>query len=176
MLCPVAREPADLPPHDFSLVTGLSILATNGTAANCWSWKVGNSAAWKGSYTINGYFFTSKWLSPPEQVRHFRSFASVDSPTTTPVFLDGMMPRAWIHSGAHPFLNLFEGGDFYGLIGRHGSRYPRDVPRRFVFGEPLPAKWFVNVGFADGHGSKVRLSEIEQLTWEKAVASSEKPR
>jgi prepilin-type processing-associated H-X9-DG protein len=170
-LCPVAKELQADGERDLAVA-----MARDGTAANSWWWKTRSGTdEWTGSYAMNGFLFTAKFLDPGSAQFHFPTFASVERPAATALLVDGVLPVVWVPTNRPTSVNLFAGNSFYYLIGRHGSKPPTSVPRFWPLDQPLPRMWAINAGFADGHVETVKLRDLDQLTWRRAYQGPTKP-
>ena len=201
-ICPVASHPQAV----RNYTPGTRWVGDNpGTAANCWSLPSlpldpANDST--GSYTLN------VWVCPPKNYAPvpsrlgglgdargegaesvFPSETSVQYPSRTPVFADGVWPSVAPWKNENHRL-LMGGGDLFqplrslvdsvpGIgcvtIGRHGSKPPTGAPRNWPRNEPLPRNWGVNVAFADGHGEWVKLPDLETLTWNRTWLDAAQP-
>jgi prepilin-type N-terminal cleavage/methylation domain-containing protein/prepilin-type processing-associated H-X9-DG protein len=182
-LCPVAKEPKTLPSSQGG---GERPLINPGTAANCWS--VATTGDPKedstGSYALNGWLYSGERFKSEPQL-YFSSFADIQYPTKTPVFVDAIWFDAWPMVNGSAATDLFS-GDVIGLtagirgigcitIGRHGSRPPGSAPRNWPASQPLPRNWGVNVAFADGHAELVKLAQIRTLAWNRTWTDAAQP-
>jgi prepilin-type N-terminal cleavage/methylation domain-containing protein/prepilin-type processing-associated H-X9-DG protein len=163
--CPATREPLPEPKRDLEVAT-----AVDGTAANAWWWECRTPRRdWTGSYRMNGYFCTKKFLSPGTAKYHFSSFTALQDPATTAVFADGVLPLVWVATNRPTANDLFAGNSFYALIARHGNRSPNSAPRFWPVNQPPPRNWRISVGFADGHVEAIKLPDLVALTWHEPI-------
>jgi prepilin-type N-terminal cleavage/methylation domain-containing protein/prepilin-type processing-associated H-X9-DG protein len=95
--------------------------------------------------------------------------SQIASPSSTPVFVDGITWTAGPDELDSPPLDLEVGHDqnLWGAMSavalpRHGGR-PNPVPRHWPKDQPLPGA--VNVGFFDGHVALTKPDLLWQLSW-----------
>jgi prepilin-type N-terminal cleavage/methylation domain-containing protein len=172
--CPLAREP-DLRQPQWPRPTGI----WPGTAANCWVQGFlpgGTKQPNGGSYALDGWLYDD--LSPPgASAERFGSFSSIQQPTQTPVFADGIWLDAWpTRDGPLP-ADLFMGdiesakaglrGKGCLTIARHGSERPTAAPRNWPSSQPLPSNWGINAALADGHSQRIKLADLWTLAWNR---------
>ena len=178
--CPLAREPDPHQSPSWPRVPG----NYPGTAANCWlqGYLVGaTNNPNGGSYTLNGWLYND--LDPTgSSPERFGAFSSIQQPTKTPVFADGIWQDAWpTRDGPLP-TDLFTGdiesvkADQRGkgclTIARHGPKPPSAAPRNWPSNQPLPNTWGVNVAFADAHVEWIRLARLWSLAWNRTWLDS----
>jgi prepilin-type N-terminal cleavage/methylation domain-containing protein/prepilin-type processing-associated H-X9-DG protein len=144
-----------------------------GTADKAWvRWTSDNKTEFFGSYGFNSWLYTHQagWESPKEAL-YFKGEASIQAPSTTPVFADANWVDGNPSEFEPPFHDLYAGSpltswsDNMGryTIARHGGRSAASAPRDLSPGSALPGA--INIGFADGHSELVPLEKLWNLTW-----------
>jgi len=142
-----------------------------GAADRVWQWVL-SDPDYVSSYGFN------KWLnSDPNLVLNngavhpewlYRNQASVQRPTSTPVFMDSV----WINFDPietdQPARNLYAGdGNKEGMarvtIARHGSASASSAPKSVSPGQKLPGS--IVMGFVDGHAEPVKVETLWTLDW-----------
>lgn len=173
-LCPEAKitDPEDIPASDDD---------QKGDAYHAWSWKTPNSQSpyavngrSTGSYTFNGYLFTTVGISPRDgdylkgyagNLDYlFNTVSSTSQPGTIPVLADGIWPDAWPTPGENPYSSFKwsegykdDSGSYFMsrmLISRHNKR--------------------LGVAFLDGHADQTEIIkdlELWSLRWRKGWAA-----
>lgn len=134
-----------------------------------------------GSYTVNGWLYSSGWTSftgVPSNEPRFDKDAEVQYPTLTPVFGDGAWVDSWPTTNDIPAHNLQapvgapgnivpvgpgSSGMWRYCISRHGPHRPKAPPTNAHPSDPLPGG--INIVFFDGHVEDVALDNIWGLTW-----------
>jgi prepilin-type processing-associated H-X9-DG protein len=95
--------------------------------------------------------------------------SSILHPFNTPVFCDGIWTDCWPDTNSSPASDLYDGdGDDQNgfgriTIARHGSTAAASAPRNVAAGSPLPG--LINIVFADGHATGVKLGGLWQFEW-----------
>lgn len=158
-VCPVA-------PIKSQVLT-LGALYGAGTARSAWQFNQDPSSTniYYGGYCLNGWFYYG--LTAPvvnvDTSLAFDKVTSVQRPSFTPIFSEGVWVDAWVTATSAPARNQMTGTDNGGLgritIDRHGSASPATS----VSGYPLPGK--INFAFADGHCALEPLNNVYQLYW-----------
>ncbi len=165
MLCPTAATPAESRPNEW----------VSGSAINSWSWFGSASAQTNGSYALNGWLYsiavnTQFGWGSGVLTNYFQSETAIHSPSTTPIFVDGVWPDMWPMPTDEPTSDLFQlnpgevqgGGMNVASIARHGLA-PSDSYSHVDTSGPLPG--MVNVGLADGHVEASKLNNLWFYTW-----------
>jgi prepilin-type N-terminal cleavage/methylation domain-containing protein len=158
-LCPAAASRIPRPPDPVA-----------GTAAAPWYWDTAGTNA-TGSYAINGWLYyyetknpdgVSRWVGPANQPKFFQKDAAIAFPATTPFFMDALWPDLWPTKDDVPPADLFLGNVNTSLGRCCLARHPltRAKTRQ---GQPLPSA--IDMAYADGHSSKLRLQDIKLPTW-----------
>ena len=154
-LCPMASGRTPPPPD-----------AVAGTAAAAWIWN--NDAKLTGSYSINGWLYyydtkpdgVSTWIT--DKAKFFQKDTSIKMPVLTPFFMDAIWPDTWPEIGDTPAADLYL-GDVNSALGRISiARHPLKR-QKSVSRQPVPSA--IDVGFVDGHASKIPLSKLKTLYW-----------
>jgi len=166
--------------HEIRICPSAPVTRPNGdqkgTAEHAWWWTDARRGT-NGSYTINGWLYTVEGASQwGDAKKFFRKDTAVVKPALTPIFCDGVWPDAWPQATDPPTqsgntANLYEGIGAYPqngpitrvLIARHGGKHPAQAPRAAPINLPFPGA--INVGFVDGHASKVKLDDLWSLYW-----------
>ncbi len=169
-----------------STSTSITVPYAQGTAEKAWAWTPrlpglspnASNAPIVGSYTFNNWLFKNQngehGLTP---ALVFMSGNSVQFPSLTPVFADGVvqltnpnpadLPSRDLYNGlvnagsgdVHPF-----GGDMSVItIARHGSRPSSAAPRNFDVTHRLPG--MIDVALYDGHVEKSPLENLWNYRW-----------
>jgi prepilin-type N-terminal cleavage/methylation domain-containing protein/prepilin-type processing-associated H-X9-DG protein len=178
ILCPVTR-----------LATGETPGNTGVGAATIawWGWPPNIPAPFNGSYSINGWLhsynrnFNNQWWGtlPIQASDHpqfvFAKPASVQKPSQTPFFTDGVWWHEYPLEGDPPAMDLAQGQSEHeaGMqrctISRHGGKTtPPGVAPRHAQASPgwtFPRESAINIGFFDGHAQQVRLGSLWSLYW-----------
>lgn len=147
--------------------------STEGNAAAPWNWSSVMTNL-MGSYSINGwlYYFetrnpngVSRWIPASEHGKFFQRDSSIQSPATTPFFMDALWPDTWPGRSDLPHTDLFTGttGTSLGRIALARHPLKRGASARVKRGDKLPSA--INMSYADGHAGKLRLQDIKKVTW-----------
>jgi prepilin-type N-terminal cleavage/methylation domain-containing protein/prepilin-type processing-associated H-X9-DG protein len=168
MLCPTAATPAESRPNDY----------VSGSAINAWSWFSSAQVETNGSYTINGWLYSTVVVTQfgygiggaDSVTNYFPNDTAIHFPTTTPVFGDGVWPDAWPTASDGTTSDLFQlnpeqnqsGGMNVVTIARHGVT-PGKADSNVDTDNPLPSS--VNVGLFDGHVESSKLDNLWLYTW-----------
>lgn len=143
-----------------------------GNASTPWFWPTAGTNA-LGSYAINGWLYyyessnpdgVSRWVgtSPETQAKFFQKDSAIESPSTTPFFMDALWPDLWPDRHDLPPTDLFL-GNVNSSLGRCTlARHP-PARVRVQQGERLPSA--INMSYADGHASRIALRDIKIPTW-----------
>jgi prepilin-type N-terminal cleavage/methylation domain-containing protein/prepilin-type processing-associated H-X9-DG protein len=146
-----------------------------GYADRAWvRWTSDRNTMFYGSYGYNGWLYSDKKPSEPDdprQVGTFRSESAVQKPTQTPVFFDENWVDLWPWETDIPYTNLYTGQPFAVspnqmgrcTIARHGSRSASSAPRKFSTSNRMPGA--INMGMADGHVELVKLEDLWNYYW-----------
>jgi prepilin-type N-terminal cleavage/methylation domain-containing protein/prepilin-type processing-associated H-X9-DG protein len=167
MLCPTAAVPAESRPNNF----------VSGSAINAWSWFGSAQDETNGSYTFNGWLYSTVVVTqfgygggPGTLPFYFPNEGSIHHPAVTPVFADGVWPDAWPGDSDDAPSDLFQlnpeqnqsGGMNVMTIARHGMA-PSSADSDVNTDYPLPGS--VNVGLFDGHVESSKLDNLWLYTW-----------
>jgi prepilin-type N-terminal cleavage/methylation domain-containing protein len=137
-----------------------------GTADETWLWRTNGVRGFQGGYCFNSWFYSSP---PVEPAKAFTKETSVETPSLSFMFGDGMWVDSWPEANDIPARNLYEGDGVAGglgrfMIGRHGSGpVGKAAPRRLAAGEKLPGA--VNMAAMDGHAELVPLERLWFYNW-----------
>ena len=164
-LCPCANAPSKL--------AWFWAGGAFGTADQAWLWKSQTqlNTTNQGSYTLNGYLYSGSYSPSPEPPVSYKygKESTILYPYNTPVFCDGIWTDCWPDTNSPPPSDLYDGSgydqDGFGriAIARHGSTAAEAAPRKLAVGAPLPGS--INIVFADGHASGVKLGTLWQYDW-----------
>ena len=163
-LCPVATSRGALTPvKDNGAGQG------GGTLTVPWFWNAVYSVSNlnTGSYTINGWLYSQSVYNPPTDPNwaplYYAKDSYINTPTLTPVFMDGIWPDTW------PVGNVSPPGEI--VRGTDGSPFGRcSVPRHLLLqtatvtaNQPIPGG--ENMSYADGHAGRLALQNMKNLMW-----------
>ena len=152
-----------------------------GKADQAWYWNL-NVPIFPGSLAYNS------WLAPvvPNNPNPFNNVAAnpaypyqkeaaIQSPVTTPMFMDGVWLNLVPLETDAPARNFYDPflvapTDLEGMarvcIARHGSAPASSAPQNVPVGaKPLPGK--IDIGFTDGHAELVMTEVMWSLNWHK---------
>ncbi|MBM3823144.1 MAG: type II secretion system protein [Verrucomicrobia bacterium] len=142
-----------------------------GTSDETWIWPTNGNQGYQGSYVFNSWHYSHMdFISGEERNKIFATEATINSPSRTPVFGDGMWVDAWPRATDKPARNLYEGDGVAGGIGRysvarHGGASAKTAPKKVPAGSRLPGS--INISAADGHVELVRLEDLWNLDWHR---------
>ncbi len=145
-----------------------------GAANSSWvRWTEDAKIMFAASYGYNAWLYPDlyKYFEMNHQEMVFPK-AGVEQPSLTPVLVDanwcGLSPK----EDSRPARDLYNGLDIGGAggmgrctISRHGGVNPAGAPRNLAPGQKMPGA--INIGFADGHTSLVKLEELWRFTWHR---------
>jgi prepilin-type N-terminal cleavage/methylation domain-containing protein len=155
--------------------------SVQGTAAAPWLWSSPKTNL-LGSYGINGWMYhveagnankVSHWISPEERARFFLREAAIVLPSSTPFYMDAILPDAFPALSDIPPTDLFMGSPFVDLGRVAIARHPVLRNAKVKVGQRLPSS--INSTYADGHASKLRLQDIKKVTWHLGYTPSSDP-
>jgi prepilin-type N-terminal cleavage/methylation domain-containing protein/prepilin-type processing-associated H-X9-DG protein len=163
--CPVAPDKNNLTTY-------------KGNATASWNWWVGATNLSTGSYGYNGYLYAN--CPNGNQAYYFHKESSIANPTLTPVFFDAAWADIWMERTLPPTpnLNLLTGaGDsqdppINGPDRILVSRHPRKSGVA-KFKQTIPGA--MNMSFADGHASVIKLNDIKTVYWHKDYVPTADP-
>jgi len=150
--------------------------STAGTADTTWVWMPRGRKTATGSYTANAWLYSKSIPGTTTRSEFlFGLKGSVQQPTLTPVYFDGM----WLNCGPletdSPSSDLYAGAGDLGVgmptgmaictILRHSGGNPARAPRNFDTSKRLPGA--LNIGMVDGHVELVKLENLWQLYWHR---------
>lgn len=165
--CPSSQDYAPVPAQNLG-----------GAADTNWDWGLPSyvNVPLTGSYTLNGWFYDKSLItqnvnspatSYPGYV--FGNENSIEQPSVTPFFGEGVWVDCWVLETDSPGPNLYNPSYSSGagivrmMVSRHGSKAPNSAPRNLPPGSPLPG--FNNIGFSDGHVESVLLNNMWNYRW-----------
>jgi hypothetical protein len=138
-----------------------------GTAAYPWKWDWSDGKTninYYGSYTLNGWFYAMGTSPGPG---YFGKDTSVQFPSRTPLFMDGIWADCWPLATDTPAYDLYDGVDDGGMgritIVRHGGLSPGQAPR--LTRSPPPRNSGIQIDYADSHAAYVPLANLWQQYW-----------
>jgi prepilin-type N-terminal cleavage/methylation domain-containing protein/prepilin-type processing-associated H-X9-DG protein len=160
-----------------------SAFGNAGSVNSAWNW----GGQTTGSYTLNGwlYAYDQNLLNPngglpglaASEAYFFKKEEAITQPDSTPVFTDGMFPDAW-PSHANSTFDLT-----YGTALNSGNpgtlqriclaRHPVKRGVTATAGVPIPGA--INMAFADGHASLLKLQDIKNVVWYKGCTMLANP-
>jgi prepilin-type N-terminal cleavage/methylation domain-containing protein len=164
--CPVAHDPSPIQQ------------ANNGGAADTnWDWGLSSEVTvpLTGSYTLNGWFYDKDMLNAGIAVAQanpsyiFYRESSIEQPSLTPFFSEGVWVDAWVLETDSPSRDLYApnfssaAGMARITVGRHGSYPPASAPRLVPPGQNLPG--MMDLGLSDGHAETVQLNNLWNYYW-----------
>lgn len=163
-ICPIA--PLHNPPPDSG--------NREGAADAAWvRWTSDAREMFAGSYGYNGWLYSDLPKYYPQLVSFvYTKTASIESPSTTPVFADANWVDLSPKEADRPWPNLYDGAPFGtsdddGMgrctIARHSVSSASTAPRNLAAGQKLPGA--VTIGFADGHSNLTKLENLWNLSW-----------
>jgi prepilin-type N-terminal cleavage/methylation domain-containing protein/prepilin-type processing-associated H-X9-DG protein len=147
---------------------------TAGTAAAAWIWN--SDPRLTGSYSINGWLYyydtkqdgVSTWVT--DQAKFFQRESAIAKPVLTPLFMDAIWPDTWPQIGDTPAADLFL-GNVNSALGRISiARHPL-MRQKSTTGQRLPSA--INVGYVDGHASKLPLQKLKTVYWHVGYVPTE---
>ena len=145
-----------------------------GAADNSWvRWTEDARIMFAASYGYNSWLYADlyKYFQTNHQEMVFPK-AGVEQPSLTPVLVDANWCDLSPKEDSPPARDLYDGLDINGeggmgrcTISRHGGVNPAGAPRDLAPGRKMPGA--INIGFADGHTSLVKLEELWKFTWHR---------
>src|SRR5579863_7912308 len=137
-----------------------------GTADSAWHWNIQPGYTYAASYAYNKWLESSKVYG--YDGRNFNTEAGIQTPTSTPVFMDSVWINLYAETNDAPPLNLYAPGTGSpGLsrvcISRHGGRPAGAAPQNVPLGKALPGS--IIMGFVDGHVEPVKLETLWFYNW-----------
>ncbi len=161
--CPVAASRTPPPPD-----------STAGTAFHPWNWSLVANQPVMGSYSINGWLYywdtkdpdgINRWIGAADAPKFFQKDVAVTQPALTPFFMDAIWPDTWPVRTDMPPPDLYL-GDVNNALGRVCiTRHPPQKGLRSSSGRPLPGA--IQMGFVDGHATKLPLQKLKTVIWHK---------
>jgi prepilin-type N-terminal cleavage/methylation domain-containing protein/prepilin-type processing-associated H-X9-DG protein len=170
IICPTANQPQVTP------------LANNllGTTVMPWcKQQIDNNAFWLSAYTMNGWFYFDATgdgtKTTAGAANYYTKDSTVQYPSTSPVFSDGIWADCWPMENDAPAQNLFTGKE--GDIGDPGQEIARVCIARhgnasagthYTWGSAtqMPVGG-VNIGMYDGHVETSKLPNLWNYTWHR---------
>lgn len=179
-LCPLATSRGNL-----------SVGAYQGTAGAPWRWGTDmDTNQGLGSYAINGWLYSQSSYNSPVTATgaptvyapmYYVRESDFTMPDQTPVFFDGVWPDAWPMETDVP-TTVTSPGAFDLYLGSGGAdglsvgciyRHPVPTHGTVTTGQPLPGA--INMGFADGHASRLPLQQMKTVLWHVGYVVSGDP-
>ena len=166
-LCPIAAD-----------TNGASV--TQGSAKLPWRWGINSDPKLNtGSYAINGWLYQydakgdiAQWIPAANVPKFFQKEGAILRPSETPSFFDAIWPDAWpvITDQLASDLSL---GDQNTSLGRCSiSRHPLKSGKA-VQNQTAPGA--INMAFADGHASAIKLQNIKNVVWHVGFTPNANP-
>ena len=142
-----------------------------GTADVPWNWvNQNNPTAYDplaiGDYAMNGWLYSldanTAWVGNP--AKFFRKESGIVQAVATPTFCDGIWPDMWPMITGQLASDLYKGntGDTYGFGRCSIARHPLKRATA-TNGKAVPGA--INMAFADGHASYLKLQQIKNSVW-----------
>ncbi len=166
-LCPAAND------------KGVST-TTEGTAKTPWRWGANPDPLLNlGSYSLNGWLYQwdptgdiALWVSASDSSKFFQKESAITKPSDTPAFFDAIWPDNWVHNTDMLATDLAV-GDRTTPLGRCSlARHPVK-PFHSAANQPVPGA--INMGFADGHASYLKLQNIKNVVWHNGYTPISNP-
>jgi prepilin-type N-terminal cleavage/methylation domain-containing protein len=188
-ICPVAHEITEKEIAKVRLTPDFP----TGHVDRPWVVDGGGTNWFQGGFAMNGYFYQidnpiPPGMSPPgpdndpygDKPSHFTTESSIQNPSMTGVFADGIWVDFWPSPTDLPAINLYNGDGFAGgglsriAIPRHAAQLGK-APKNFNPKNKLPGA--NPVAFADGHIQQTRLDDLwTKVIWHaKWVAPAKRP-
>lgn len=153
-----------------------------GTARLPWMWpSATNSNLRVGSYAINGWLYNYDATLQASvsgisaySANFFLKESGVTHPAETPTFYDAIWPDMWPIQTKFLMGDLSTGNasDAYSFGRCTISRHPYKSGAVLV-GQPVSGA--INMGFADGHASLLKLQNIKTVMWNKTFTPTSNP-
>ncbi|MDB6124297.1 MAG: hypothetical protein JWQ71_3290 [Pedosphaera sp.] len=158
-----------------------NIALAKGNAVACWDWNLFSGSTDPneniGSYGMNGWLYVN---SPTLATTgyYFDKESSIKRPDMTPIFFDAVWLDAWIRITDVPTvgLDLIKGdaSDIPVAMNRvMVARHPLLNGAKTAFNQTIPGA--IDMGYIDGHVSKLRLQDIKSVYWHKDYAPASSP-
>jgi len=149
---------------------------TAGTADIAWDWNPSPNVRYRGSYALNGWFYSGDpfFNTPADKLRRFTAETSIQKPSVTPIFAESMWVDVWPYATDSPSRDLYNGQQNQPsnagpisrcTLARHGGKAASMAPKNVPIGQKLPGA--INVGCADGHVELVKLEKLWGLYWHR---------
>jgi prepilin-type processing-associated H-X9-DG protein len=104
---------------------------------------------------------------------YYAKDSCITHPTVSPVFMDAIWPDTWPQVSSPGPTDLVNGSDNSPLGRCCLARHPLMRGAKPASGQPLPSG--VNLGYADGHGAKLRLQDIKTVCWHQGYVGTANP-
>lgn len=171
LMCPSARRNDGLSVRRAQTAPSENrIEAHFGTADEAWVWTnaLASAEIAHGGYGMNGWFYADGTRElPGDEEYRFASESAVAHPTETPVFGDANWIDALPVGPDRPSYNAYFGWNDLGmgryLLDRHLSGRPSRENRKFEL--PLPGR--INLAYADGHATLLKVEKIYRQAWHR---------
>jgi prepilin-type N-terminal cleavage/methylation domain-containing protein len=182
-LCPEAKKtvPEDIPATDKNNYQGAALRAWSWYTPTTESPYAENNNHSTGSYTFNGYLFTTVGISARDKnileqcvdLNHlYNTVSSTFQPGTIPVLVDGIWPDAWPKQGENP-VSVAQGTWATGVNppspygkGPGAANISNYISRLLIDRHNMR----LGVAFLDGHADQVEIVkdlELWSLRWRK---------
>jgi prepilin-type N-terminal cleavage/methylation domain-containing protein/prepilin-type processing-associated H-X9-DG protein len=193
MTCPTAKDPVPGPPYPAGVCNFGNPGGITGSANNCYvSELTVNSPMGFNldcSYTYNGWFYDNPtdWDAPAVAGGMganagdwiFSKDTTVQNPSLTPLFADGIWLDSWVSEHDHPAFNLWSGFNLANAT-RAQTSMGRFTIQRHAFNpgaaeqnhntvyQTSPPKGAINVALADGHVELTFLPDLYNYYWHRS--------
>ena len=157
-----------------------------GDAVSCWDWNGFSSSPDPneniGSYAINGWLYVNCPLpTSADKDKYFNKETAITQPVLTPSFFDAVWVDTWprITDTPSPNLDLTLGHNRSISSGISSidrlmvARHPLLRGEKTKFKQPIPGA--INMGYVDGHVSKLRLQQVKSVNWHKDYVPASDP-
>lgn len=142
---------------------------SKGNAVACWDWnnfvRAADTNESVGSYGMNAWLYVNSG-NLASTGYYFTKEANISRPSATPSFYDAAWVDAWIRiSDVATYgldLTSGDGSDVPSQLDRLMVARHALLPRAKV-GRPIPGA--INMGYVDGHVSKLRLQDVKTVYW-----------
>jgi prepilin-type N-terminal cleavage/methylation domain-containing protein/prepilin-type processing-associated H-X9-DG protein len=140
-----------------------------GTANSAWHWaNTTETNRSTGSLAINGWLYSDTTRVDPS--KYFKKETSIIRPPLTPLFYDCIWMDAWPMVNEGPMIGL----DLISGVSGNITAVPTGINRLLINRHPLkagktafkqPITSVINMAFADGHVSLVKLQDLKSFYW-----------
>lgn len=147
---------------------------SKGNAVACWDWnnfvKAADTNESIGSYGMNAWLYVNSG-NLASTGYYFTKESSILRPVQTPSFFDAAWTDAWVRITDVPTYGL-------DLISGDNNDVPATMLDRLLVarhpllgsakvGRPMPIPGSIDMGYVDGHVSKLRLHDVKTVYWHR---------